>query len=127
MGAASAILFGGLDAADFTETLRYPMGKFIYGTPSVTIEFDDRVLAHVKVVISTKLRRGESFLFNWEPAEESDASLCSVWLHPAIPIQFEFFGNREPRINRAWLEDLIRTANSNSGLRVTPEPDEPKE
>lgn len=101
------------------------MGKFIYGQPSLTVEFDDRILAHLKVVIATKLRRGESFLFNWEPADEADASLCSVWLDQAIPLQFEFFGNREPRLNRAWLEDLMRTANSNSGLRVLPEPAEP--
>ena len=100
------------------------MGKFVYGTPSVTIEFDDRVLVHLKMVIATKLRRGESFLFNWEPAGESDTSMCSVWLHPSIPMQFEFFGNREPRLNRAWLEELMRSANSNSGLRVLPEPPE---
>lgn len=100
------------------------MGKFIYGQPSLTVEFDDRVLAHLKVVIATKLRRGESFLFNWEPNDETDVSSCSVWLNPAIPVQFEFYGSREPRINRVWLEDLMRSANSNSGLRVLPEPDE---
>lgn len=100
------------------------MGKFIYGKPSLTVEFDDRVLAHLKVVIATKLRRGESFLFNWEPDDETDVSSCSVWLNPAIPVQFEFFGSREPRLNRVWLEDLMRSANSNSGLRVLPESEE---
>ena len=33
-------------------TLRYEMEEF---------SFDDRVLAHVQIVISTKLRRGENF------------------------------------------------------------------
>ncbi|WP_111719934.1 hypothetical protein [Homoserinimonas sp. OAct 916] len=98
------------------------MGKFIYGTPSLTVEFDDRVLAHVKVVITTKLRRGESFLFNWEYGTDSGSGHSSVWLHPAIPLQFEFADAGEQKMNREWLEELLRAANSNSGLRLVPEP-----
>ena len=41
------------------------MGKFIYeGT--VKVDFDDRLLAHLMVVISAKLRRGESLLVHLE-------------------------------------------------------------
>lgn len=98
------------------------MGKFIYGTPSTTVEFDDRVLAHLKVVIVAKLRRSESFTFSWDYASADGSGHSSVWLHPAIPMQFEFLGSREPSINRAWLDLLIATANSPAGLRIVPEP-----
>ena len=98
------------------------MGKFIYGTPSLTVEFEDRVLAHLKVVIATKLRRGESFLFTWEYGTDSGSGHSSAWLHPAIPLQFEFADTREPKLNREWLEELLAAANSNAGLRLVPEP-----
>ena len=102
------------------------MGNFIYGTPSITVEFDDRVLAHLKVVIVAKLRRGESFTFSWDNSPASGSGHSSVWLHPAVPLQFEFFGSKEPRLNRAWLEELVQLSNTPAGLRVTPEPAEPE-
>ncbi|MHB1235158.1 MAG: DUF7882 family protein [Microbacteriaceae bacterium] len=101
------------------------MGKFIYGTESMSVELDDRVLAHLKIVIASKLRRGESFLFTWEYSTDSGSGHSSVWLHPAIPLQFEFYGKREPRINRQWLEELIALSNSPTGLRLVPEPQDP--
>lgn len=103
------------------------MGKFIYGTPSIAVEFDDRVLAHLKVVILSKVRRGESFTFTWEYTVAAGSGHSSIWIHPAIPLQFDFFGNREPRLNRAWVEEMVKLSNSPSGLRVIPEPADPSE
>jgi len=105
--------------------MRNPLGNFIYGTPSITVEFDDRVLAHLKVVIVSKLRRGESFTFSWENSAASGSGHSSVWLHPAIPMQFEFFGSKEPSLNRAWLEELVQLSNTPAGLRIIPEPAAP--
>jgi hypothetical protein len=48
----------------------------------------------------------------------------SIWIHPTIPLQFNFLGNREPRLNRAWVEELMQLANTPAGLRLTPEPAE---
>jgi len=42
-----------------------------------------------------------------------------------VPIQFHFFGSRLPRINRAWVEDLLVAASSPGGLWVVPEPKGP--
>lgn len=100
------------------------MGKFIYGTPSITVDFDDRVLAHLKVVILSKVRRGESFTFSWEYTASSGNGHSSIWVHPTIPLQFDFLGSREPQLNRAWVEQLAQLANSPGGLRVIPEPPE---
>ena len=100
------------------------MGKFIYGTPSIAVDFDDRVLAHLKVVILSKVRRGESFTFSWEYTAPTNKGHSSIWIHPTIPLQFDFRGSREPRLNRAWVEELVRLSNTPAGLRVVPEPPE---
>jgi hypothetical protein len=98
------------------------MGQFIYGNPSVAVDFDDRVLAHLKVVVLAKVRRGESFTFSWEYTAAAGSGHSSIWIHPTIPLQFNFLGNREPRLNRAWVEELMQLANTPAGLRLTPEP-----
>lgn len=100
------------------------MGKLIYGTPESSVEFDDRVLAHLKVVIIAKLRRGESFTFTWANTPESGGGHVSIWLHPAIPMQFQFYGSKDPVLNRTWLEELARLTNTPAGLQVVPEPPE---
>lgn len=102
------------------------MGKFIYGTPAIAVDFDDRVLAHLKVVILSKVRRGESFTFSWEYTVASGSGHSSIWIHPTIPLQFDFLGSREPSLNRAWVEELVKLSNTPSGLRVVPEPSEPE-
>lgn len=46
------------------------MGYLIYGGTQ-EYEFEDRTLAHLKVAITMKLRRQESFLMSWvNPAEK---------------------------------------------------------
>ncbi len=74
------------------------MGKFSCGTPSSSIEFDDRVLAHLKVVILAKVSRGESFTFSWEYSAAAGSGHSSIWIHPTIPLQFDFFGSKEPAL-----------------------------
>jgi hypothetical protein len=101
------------------------MGKLIYGMPSIEVEFDDRLLAHLKAVITSKLRRDESFTFTWEDPTGGELTHSSIWLDPAIPLQFEIAGKKDPSLNRAWLELLSQSANSPGGLKIVPEPDPP--
>lgn len=98
------------------------MGRLIYGIPDSEVEFDDRVLAHIKAVIVAKLRRNESFTLSWDNPPSAGGGRTSVWMHPSIPVQFEFFGNREPKVNRTWIDDLMNSANSPGGMRILPEP-----
>jgi hypothetical protein len=98
------------------------VGKLIYGTPSIAVDFDDRALAHLKIVILAKLRRAESFAFSWDYTVAAGSGNTTVWMHPTIPLQFDFLGNRQPQLNRLWVEALVTLANSPSGLRVIPEP-----
>lgn len=99
------------------------MGKLIYGTGRKEIEFEDRTLAHLKVVIITKLRRSESFTLSWQHGMENGSGRSTVWIHPTIPLEFVFHGNRTPQLNREWVEHLLHSANTAEGLRMIPEPE----
>jgi hypothetical protein len=43
-------------------------------------------------------------------------------MHPAIPLVYDFDGSRHPAINRDWIDALMVTANSTTGLVLVPEP-----
>ena len=96
------------------------MGKFIYGIATNSFEIDDRALTHLRIVIMNKLRRSESFMLDLTMSDGSGHR--SFWINSAVPIQFQFFGSRAPRINRLWVEELMAAASGPHGLRITPEP-----
>ena len=86
---------------------------------------DDRVLAHLQVVIWAKLRRGESFAFSWSESVSEGSGRKSIWISPSIALAFEYFGSRTPVLNPAWIQALTKSANSTGGLHVVPEPPAP--
>ena len=100
------------------------LGRLTYDSTLVA-DFDDRVLAHLQVVITAKLRRGESFAFSWNDSRDIGSGRTTIWLSESVPLSFRFFGSRPPQINRAWVEHLTQTANSAGGLRIVPEPTQP--
>ena len=100
------------------------MGKLTYDS-TLTADFDDRVLAHIQVVIGAKLRRGESFYFTWRDEPQAGDGRITIWLHPGIPIVYKYFGSRAPTLNREWIEALMATANSSGGLYIVPETSSP--
>jgi hypothetical protein len=95
------------------------MGSLLYG--QVSIEFDDRTLIHIQVVIVQKLRRSESFLLSWRNATATGGGRGSVWIHPAIPLYFKFVGGKPPTLNPDWLAKLTEAANGAQGLVITRE------
>lgn len=98
------------------------MGKLIYGSPGTEIDFDDRVLTHLQIVMVSKLRRDESFVFSWREEQATGDGRSTLWLHPSIPLHFRFYGSRVPAINREWIDRLSAAANSSGGLRIVDEP-----
>lgn len=98
------------------------MGRFIYDTMANSVDIDDRTLAHLRIVVMNKLRRSEPFMFDVEIGDGSGRR--TFWMHPSVPMQFHFFGGRNPRINRAWVEELMQVASGPHGLTITPEPEE---
>ncbi len=87
----------------------------------VVVQFEDRVLTHLQIVIVQKLRKGESFLMSWRDADSVGDGRSSAWIHPALSLYFKFSGSRVPAINRDWLASLMASANSSQGLIVTSE------
>ena len=99
------------------------MGRFSYDG-KISVDFDDRLLIHLQVVIAAKLRRGESFLFTWIDDDSVGDGRTCIWVHPHALLSFKYFGKRSAAINRAWVDQLMMTANSVAGLHVVPEPPE---
>jgi hypothetical protein len=95
------------------------MGSLLYGSGTTAIQFEDRTLAHLQVVICAKLRRGESFVFTF--ADVVTRARHSLFLCDSIPLQFLYEGENVPSLNRGWLEELSVSANSASGLRISEE------
>ncbi|MGN6274135.1 MAG: DUF7882 family protein [Protaetiibacter sp.] len=98
------------------------MGSLIYGNSGIEIAFDDRVLAHLELVINAKLRRRESFMLSWRDTPAVGDGRSSVWLDTAIPLYFRYSGSRIPLIDKEWLEELVMEASSTRGLVLTEDP-----
>lgn len=98
------------------------MGSLVYGNSSIEVAFDDRALMHLQIVTTNKLRRGESFTFTWTNAPELGSGRGTIWLDPSSTLYYRYSGSRMPSINREWIEVLMLSANSASGLFFSPEP-----
>lgn len=102
------------------------MGSLYYGG-SEPIHIDDRALAHLKVVVATKLRRNESFTLSWKHPDGESEGRSTVWLHPSIPLRFVFDEVEAPELSRRWIEALAHSANSSGGIMLVEELVEPSE
>ena len=97
------------------------MGTLFYGDAATPIRIEDRALAHLKVAIITKLRRGESFTLSWQHPDDQPRGRSTLWLHPNIPLRFVFDEPETPDLSREWIETLMRSANSTGGIQLVPE------
>ena len=97
------------------------MGTLFYGDAATPIGIEDRALAHLKVAIITKLRRGESFTLSWQHPDDQPRGRSTLWLHPNIPLRFVFEEPEPPDLSRTWIETLMRSANSTGGIQLVPE------
>lgn len=97
------------------------MGTIYYGGSGTPIHIEDRALAHLKVVIATKLRRDESFTLSWRHPDDQPRGRSTIWLHPSIPLRFVFDDPEPADLSRAWIEDLANSANSSGGISLVAE------
>jgi len=93
-------------------TLHYDGAKF---------EMEDRLLAHLQVIISMKLRRSESFFLSWVRPHAEGGGRHAIWIGDGVPLRLHFAGSRPPIINRDWAETMALAANSSQGLIITDE------
>lgn len=97
------------------------MGTIYYGGSATPINIDDRALAHLKVVIATKLRRSEAFTVTWRHPDDQPRGRSTIWLHPSIPLRFVFDDPEPANLSREWIEELANSANSSGGITLIAE------
>lgn len=97
------------------------MGTIYYGGGAMPIHIEDRALAHLKVVIATKLRRDESFTVSWRHPDDQPRGRSTIWLHPSIPLRFVFDDPEPAELSRDWIEELANSANSTGGIMLVAE------
>ena len=94
------------------------MGTIYYGGAETPIHIEDHVLAHLKVVIATKLRRNESFTLSFQHNEDEAPGRTTIWLHPSIPLRFEFGEPEGPPLDGHLIRDLAQSANTSGGIAL---------
>lgn len=92
------------------------MGTLFYADQA--IDMDDRTLAHLKVAVVTKLRRGESFTLAWRHEGTGQPGRSAIWLQPSIPLRFVFDTPDPEQLRASALQDFVNQANSSGGLNV---------
>ncbi len=97
------------------------VGTIYYGGSATPIHIEDRALAHLKVVIATKLRRNESFTVSWQHPDDQPRGRSTLWLHPSIPLRFVFDDPEPANLSREWIEELANSANSSGGITLIAE------
>ncbi|GAA2978604.1 hypothetical protein JOD63_003061 [Microbacterium terrae] len=99
------------------------MGRLIF-RGGVRVDFEDRTLTHLYNVILAKLRRGESLHFTWKDDISAGDGRTTIWIHPGTSFVCKFSGP-PVEVNPLWLDELMTSAHSVSGLTITPEPPHP--
>jgi len=94
------------------------MGVLSYG--GTDYPFGDRLLSHLQVVVTTKLRRRESFALSWIPDLEGGRE--AIWIDNGLHLRFRYDEVEIAPLNREWLEALMDGTHRPHGLLVMPEP-----
>lgn len=106
--------------------IRYPVAE--------DVPLDDRLLAHVQAVTAHRFRAEQPFLLSVPgpllgphplggdagPAPSIPGRL-SLWMHPAIAVQFIYSGSRHPELNPVVLELFTALCDTAQGLVLVPE------
>ncbi len=97
------------------------MGLIYYDGADNPIHIEDRALAHLKVVVSTKLRRNESFTLSWAHPAGGAPGRTTIWLHPSIPLRFVFDHPESIELRAEWIAAMANSANSSGGITLLTE------
>jgi len=97
------------------------VGYLYYGSESQPVEFPDRVLAHIRVLATSKLRRGECFTMTWRHQSTTGEGRTSIWMQPAIPMKFVFDSAEAQQLDPDYLQKLAREASTGNGVFIEPD------
>jgi hypothetical protein len=98
------------------------MGTLTYSDIRNTIEFDDRTLFHLQLILGAKLRHRESFFLSWTEDRAHGSGRSSLWIEASIALRFTYSDNHRCDINREWIEKLSRSSATAQGLYLCTEP-----
>ncbi|MFE5670208.1 hypothetical protein ACFQ58_01235 [Agromyces sp. NPDC056523] len=92
------------------------MGALYYGSYSEPVDIPDPLLAHVKMVLTTKFRRKERLTLSLVSPAGSRRGRTTLWLDPSIPLRFVFDSAEVPALDAGLLRELADAANSVRGV-----------
>jgi hypothetical protein len=94
------------------------MGTLEYNSSRPPIEIDDVTLAHLKIIIATKLRRQESFMMTWLPDGKNPVGRLTAWVHPSIPLVLAFDEPKVAKIDAARIARMMESLNAHGELLI---------
>jgi hypothetical protein len=92
------------------------MGRLRYDSTLEPILIDDVTLAHLKIVIGTKLRRHESFMMTWIPDGDSADGRLVAWIHPSIPLALAFDSAEPITVDPDRIARMMHSLNAHGEL-----------
>lgn len=94
------------------------MGRLRYDSTLDPIVIDDVTLAHMKIVVGTKLRRQESFMMSWIPGDDSRDGRLTAWIHPSIPLVLAFDSADPIRVDAERVSRMMNSLNAHGELLI---------
>jgi hypothetical protein len=101
--------------------LEEAVGTLRFGASQTSLRLDDRTLAHLQTVITTKLRRNEGFLLQWERPVERGSGRGAAWIHPYCDLTYDYEGGRDVSLDHEELDRMMAEASGTRGLRISVE------
>jgi hypothetical protein len=93
------------------------VGTLYYGASRLALKIDDVTLAHLRVVATAKLRRGEAFSLTWVDPEAPEDTRETLWIHRDTDLMFVLDG-RGIRLDQALLASMSAAAYVVRGIEV---------
>nr|WP_201469929.1 hypothetical protein [Microbacterium hydrocarbonoxydans] len=94
------------------------MGRLRYDSTLEPIAIDDVTLAHMKIVVGTKLRRQESFMMSWNPTNGLPDARLTAWIHPSIPLVMAFDTADPITVDAERVSRMMNSLNAHGELLI---------
>ncbi|MEO6532582.1 MAG: hypothetical protein ABIO06_03295 [Pseudolysinimonas sp.] len=82
------------------------MGTLFYGSDRIPIRIEDHLLAHLRAVVTAKMRRGEGFLLSWTDSISIGDGRSSMWIAAGCDLHYKFDDSDPVKLDSALLEEL---------------------
>jgi hypothetical protein len=93
------------------------MGTLFYGSQRTPIPVGDRLLAHLSIITTTKMRRREGLVLSWKADSGPGSNI--VWIPAEAELHFVFDAEPTTDIDRALLDALVVESSKPSGINLS--------